>query len=410
MHEDVAYELVDTPAGLAAAARALDAGRGPFAIDTERASAFRYEDRAFLVQIYRRGAGTFLFTPEGHRDELTAALAPVVNRGEWILHAASEDLAALALLGLHPAGLFDTELAARLAGFERPNLGAMVAHFTGVELEKGHGQEDWSETPLPPEWLEYAALDVAYLNELAEALAEKLDSQGLLGAAEQEFAHLIATRSLAAPRAKTWRDLKGLSTVRSPAGLQVARELWTARDQRARAKDESPSRVLPSRVLLEIAETRPRSERELARMHGFPARRKGATEYWFSRLQRALDAPADTWPSPIPRDPLVPPSKRNWERNHPQSWAVLARARELCAAAAAQLGVRTEDLLSPAVLREAIWKAALELELDDAPSWPLAPRSTGFAARELKAAGARDWQVEITAPLVARAAREAGAV
>lgn len=409
MHDDVAYELVDTPAGLATAARALDAGRGPFAIDTERASAFRYDDRAFLVQIYRRDAGTFLFTPEEHRDELTAALAPVVNHGEWILHAASEDLAALALLGLHPAGLFDTELAARLAGFERPNLGAMVAHYTGVELEKGHGQEDWSETPLPDAWLEYAALDVAYLNELAEALAEELDSQGLLGAAEQEFAHLIATRSLDAPRAKTWRDLKGLSTVRSPAGLQVARELWAARDQRARAKDVSPSRVLPSRVLVEIAEQRPRSAGELARMRGFPARRKGATEYWFSRIERALDAPQDTWPGPLPRDPYAPPSKRNWERHHPQSWAVLMRARELVAAAAAQLGVRTEDLLPPAVLREAIWQPTLEREVDRSPAWPVAPRGTGFAARELEAAGARAWQVDIAAPLVARAMREAGA-
>lgn len=407
MHEDVAYELVDTPEGFARVAEALAAGRGPLAIDTERASAYRYDDRAFLVQIHRRGAGTFLVAPEGHRGAAREALAPVVNGADWIVHAASEDLAALALLGLHPGQLFDTELAARLAGFERPNLGAMVEHFTGVELEKGHGQEDWSLTPLPAEWLEYAALDVIYLNDLAEALAEVLAGQGLLDAAEEEFAYLVATRSDAAPAQKTWRDVKGVASIRTGAGLQLARELWRARDELARRRDVSPSRVLPTSTLVEVAKAAPASPRELAKVRGFPARRRGAAEEWFGHIQRALAAPQRTWPEPQRRNPAAPPKKSAWERIHPESWAVLTRCRELVAEAAHGMGVRPEDLLSPAVLREEVWRAAGELDTAAAPRWVRAPRDTHFVARRLSAAGARPWQVGITAPLIARAYWEA---
>ena len=120
-------EVLRTAAEFKAAASALAAGEGPFAIDTERASSYRYDDRAFLVQVRRKGAGTFLFAPEGKREQLTAALAPVLNDSAWVVHAAPSDLPCLAWLGLYPGTLFDTELAARMAGFEHANLGSMVA-------------------------------------------------------------------------------------------------------------------------------------------------------------------------------------------------------------------------------------------------------------------------------------------
>ena len=187
-----AYTLATTPAGYRRAAETLAAGRGPFAIDTERASAYRYDDRAFVVQIYRRDAGTFLLAPEGHREEFESILAPVVGGGDWIVHAAPEDLPSLSELGLYPGTLFDTALAGRIAGFDKPNLAAMVEEFCGVTLEKGHGREDWSEVPLPDEWLDYAAEDVIYLNDLAEAQAELLADTDKLAIADEEFAFIVA--------------------------------------------------------------------------------------------------------------------------------------------------------------------------------------------------------------------------
>ncbi|WP_115684501.1 HRDC domain-containing protein [Corynebacterium senegalense] len=392
------FELVDEPLAYRRAADALNAGRGPFALDTERASTFRYDDRAFLVQVHRRGAGTFLIAPEGHRKEVRRIFAPVLGGADWILHAAGEDLPSLAELGLYPGSLFDTELAGRLGGFDRPNLAAMVERFVGVTLEKGHGREDWSTTPLPWQWQEYAALDVLHLNELAEAQAEYLEGRGLLAAASQEFAHLAALpRSTTAAR-KTWRDVKGVASLRSPAELQVARALWAERDAEGRATDTAPNAILPNKVLVDLARARPLTLAETARTKGFPRRRRGAAERWSAVIRRALDDAPSTWPSPERRSGEVP-GKSAWERHHPESWEALSAARAAVAGAADALGVAPEVLLQPAMLRRLVWDATSR---EAGMSW-----DTHATAAALARLGARPWQVEATAVAVSGALRRA---
>ena len=102
---------------IAAAADRLASGTGPFAVDAERASGFRYSNRAYLIQIRRTGAGTVLIDPVNHGGSPIDALAPVAEvlaEDEWILHAADQDLPCLAEVGLRPPALYDTELAGRL--------------------------------------------------------------------------------------------------------------------------------------------------------------------------------------------------------------------------------------------------------------------------------------------------------
>lgn len=396
MQPRVSYHLASDPAQFADAARALQAGRGPFAVDTERASAFRYDDRAFLVQIHRRGAGTFLIAPEGHREAVRQIFQPVLGGAEWIIHAAGEDLRSLAKLGLVPGTLFDTELASRIAGFERPNLAAMVSHFVGVELEKGHGHEDWSTTPLPAEWQDYAALDVVYLNDLAEALAELLDADGKLGFAAEEFEYLIATRALADSPGKTWREIKGVSAVRSPSGMQLAKELWRARDEIGRTTDTSPTLVLSNKALVEIARAQPASPGQLARVAGSQGLRSAEAKRWQRIVDEALSADAASWPGKAPRPEGTPPSRSVWERISPDSWEVLELARTAVAGRAGELGMQPEILLAPAVLRQVVWEAPGLI--GDRAAW-----GTHAAAASLAEAGARRWQIDLTAPLIADA-------
>ena len=390
------YRLVDTPAAFREAAGALANGRGPFAVDTERASSFRYGNRAFLVQVARRDAGTFLIAPEGHRDEVREIFAPVLGGQEWIIHAAGEDLRSLALLGLRPGILFDTELASRIVGYDRPNLAAMVERFVGVELEKGHGHEDWSRTPLPKSWQDYAALDVEYLHELAEALTEVLDAHGKLHWAFEEFAHLIAVYSKTPYPEKTWRDMKGLASVRDQSGLQVARELWHAREEISEQRDISPGRLLPNRALLDIALAEPDSPHGLTRAIGGKGMPSRDVRRWLGVVERALAADPATWPRR--RDPRAngTPSKSGWERLYPESWQMLQLCREDIAASAEDLDIRPDILLTPAILRETVWNAP-----DKAPAW-----DTHQAAAALEKAGARPWQVQITAPILAAAHAE----
>lgn len=408
------YTLVDTPEGYRRAAALLEGGRGPLAIDTERASAYRYDDRAFLVQVYRRGSGTFLFAPEGHRDELSAALAPVVNGEDWIVHAAPEDLPSLAELGLFPGTLFDTALAGRIAGYERSNLAAMVEEFCDTVLEKGHGREDWSQVPLPKAWLRYAAEDVIYLCDLAEAQAELLGGQGKLTAAEQEFDHIIAAHAAWEPTERTWRGLKGASALPNGAALAIARDVWNSRDYEAMRDDVSPSTILPNRVIIAMAKEQPRTPRELGAIKGFPRRRHGAMRYWFAVLENTYASDPASWPE---REPAVcgVPSKSAWQRHHPESWEMLQVMRSAVAETASELDLPSDVLLTPAILREAVWAISADNPENNpltsqgksaaasSASYPIAHRfaslDTHDMAHLLSALGARPWQVEQVAPL-----------
>ena len=297
---------------------------------------------------------------------------------------------------MHPGILFDTELASRIVGHDRPNLAAMVERFVGVELEKGHGHEDWSRTPLPKSWQDYAALDVEYLHELAEALTEVLDAQGKLHWAFEEFAHLIAVYSKTPYPEKTWRDMKGLASVRDQSGLQVARELWHAREEISEQRDIAPGRLLPNRALLAIALAEPDSPHGLTRAIGGKGMPSRDVRRWLGVVERALSADPATWPRR--RDPREngTPSKSGWERHYPESWQMLQLCREDIAASAEDLDIRPDILLTPAILRETVWNAP-----DKAPAW-----DTHQAATALEKAGARPWQIQITAPILAAAHAE----
>src|SRR3954471_4726448 len=177
--------VVDTEAGLADLVEKLGAADGPVAIDAERASGYRYSSRAYLIQLRREGAGSFLIDPIGF-----ASLAPLQEAlagTEWILHAASQDLPCLTELGLTPAALFDTELAGRLLGYPRVGRAALVETLLGCRMKKEHSAADWSTRPLPSPWLEYAALDVEVLIELRDVLDRELHEAGKEEWARQEF-------------------------------------------------------------------------------------------------------------------------------------------------------------------------------------------------------------------------------
>lgn len=370
--------VLNTPQDFQDAAAQLAAGTGPFAIDTERASSYRYDDRAFLVQIRRRGAGTFLLAPEGLRPELHAALAPVLNDAPWIIHAAPSDLPCLAWLGLYPGTLFDTELASRMAGFAHPNLGGMVEELLGVELEKGYGDSDWSKTPLPHQWLAYAALDVELLIELAEILRDILAEENKLDWAYEEFAAIVDKHAyITAPPEQHWQDLRGIHTLKSPHQLGIAKALWTHRDNIARQRDIAPSRLLPNKVIVEVARQQPRNEQELARVKGFPQRR--------ARAGMAVVKKAGIAKLPRKKKGGVP-SRPLWSRDQ---WGVYQAIRADFAELAAELHMDPETLLKPATLRKAVWSVIGDETVHNTPQLVDVLDE------------ARPWQIDIAVPIIA---------
>ena len=397
--------VFDTRDGLHTAARTLAAGHGPIAIDTERASAYRYDDRAFLLQLRRAGSGTVLIDPEGRRDDVRNLIGPVVNGADWVLHAAPSDLPSLARVGLYPGRLFDTELAARMAGFSHPNLGAMVEELLGVQLEKGYGDADWSTRPLPREWLAYAALDVELLIELAEILRDILAERDKYDWAQQEFAAIArAHADSTGLQTPSWRDTKGIKTLRRAEQLAVARALWTARDKYSRGCDRAPGKVLPNKVLIDIARRLPATRRELEGIKGFPRRRPGAAAAWFQVIREARALPRDEWPRPQRAAARVP-SKTTWAKDHPDEWLAYQDVRADVEELARELDIAKDTVIRPAALRAAVW-AVVGTPPHGAGS---ASPSIGGTVRQvdgipdvLAAEGARPWQIELVKPVIAR--------
>ena len=377
--------VVVTADGLAAAIGALSRGEGPVAVDAERASGFRYGQRAFLVQFRRQGSGTVLIDPTACPDlsGLNKALAPA----EAVLHAAGQDLPCLTELGYRPQRLFDTELAGRLLGFPRVGLAAMVEEMLGLRLAKGHGAEDWSTRPLPEEWLRYAALDVEVLVDLRDALAGLLEEQGKTEWARQEFAAELAARP-PQPRPDPWRRTSGIHRVHTRRGLAVVRELWLERDAIARRRDLSPGRVLPDAAIIEAARAMPAGGAELTAIAGFTSR--GARRHvrnWVAAVSRARSR-AET-ALPAPSGPAVdgPPPTHRWAERDPAAARRLAAVRAAVAALADEHHLPTENLLHPDAVRRLSWT-------------PPATLSTGAIGGELSRYGARPWQVELTAAAI----------
>jgi ribonuclease D len=379
------YDVIEDAAGLRAASSTLSEGVGPVAVDVERASGFRYSQRAYLVQVFRRDAGVFLFDPPAIGD--FAALEDAIGSEEWILHAASQDLPSLRELGLEPPSIFDTELAARLLGHNRVGLGAVVEDTLGITLAKEHSASDWSTRPLPQSWLEYAALDVEYLVDVRDALVRELSDQGKTDMASEEFAAVL-TRMPKPAREDPWRRLSGLHTVRGRRNLAVARSLWISREDFAREQDVAPGRLVPDRALVAAVRAEPATKRDLAAVKEFNGRAsRTQIDRWWAAIEEgraATDLPIERIPSDSP------PPPRAWADRNPDADARLKAARPLLEARAEELHMPTENLLTPDLLRRVAWQPPAVIDAG----------SIGAALSEL---GARDWQIAQTAQLIADA-------
>ncbi|HET9143504.1 HRDC domain-containing protein [Actinophytocola sp.] len=383
-------EVVTDPRVLADVSAAIGAGQGPIAVDTERASGYRYSQRAYLVQVRREGVGTVLVDPIGLDDHLEPLIS-ALRGAEWVLHAASQDLPCLAELNLRPDRLFDTELAGRLAGFERVALGTLVELLLGYRLEKGHGAADWSTRPLPRDWLNYAALDVELLVPLRDALEAELTAQGKLDWALEEF-EALRTAPPPQPRAEPWRRTSGIHRVRTPRGLAAVRSLWEARDGLARQRDIAPGRILPDSAIVHAAVTAPADEAGLLELPVFRGRaQRRLADTWMRALRNAAALGRRDLPDPSPPNDGPPPPNR-WADKDPAAAARLVAARAALTAIAEANRLPVENLLQPDLVRRTCWE-------------PPAQPDAAAVAEVLRAGGARNWQVTLTAEALSQALR-----
>lgn len=353
-------------------------------VDAERASGFRYGQRAYLVQLYRMDGGTWLIDPIALPD--LSRLAAFLTPQEWILHAASQDLGCLAEIGLIPQRMFDTELAGRLLGRDRVGLAPLVATDLGWHLDKGHGAADWSTRPLPLSWRRYAALDVEVLPALRDALAQDLDAQGKAAWADEEFQAILSAPAQV-PRVDPWRRTSGLHKVRSRRGLALVRGLWESRDALAQERDTAPGRVLPDASIISVALDTPTAPEALRGRHGFV---RGMGAQHLNRWWRAIEETRALPDADLPELALRgdgPPPPRTWAQKNPLAADRLHRAKDALAKISETHGVPVENLATPDSIRRILWQPPEDVTAQG-------------VRHELQSLGLRGWQQDLVAPVL----------
>jgi ribonuclease D len=383
--------VIESEESFKAALAELAKGAGPFAVDAERASGYKYSARAYLIQIKRNGGGLHLIDPIpfGPGHQLFVELNDLLNTDEVILHASTQDLPCLRELGINPKRLFDTELGGRIAGLPRVGLGPLLEVHLGVLLAKEHSAVDWSVRPLPLDWLNYAALDVELLIELRNIIAQLLHDAKKLPWAEAEFAAILAAPP-SPPRVDPWRRTSGMHKIRKRNQLAIIRSLWNVRNQIAESLDVSPGKLLNDSAIVELAMNPPTNKREfdkVLRPIGLRPRWKENLDIWLAAIASAVALPENDYPEMRAAGDSMPPTKI-WKERFPEKYAPFTHARAAVEARAAELNIPVENLISPEIIRKLVWKLSTDVTKD---------------AIEL---GARPWQVAEIADLVSAALLE----
>jgi ribonuclease D len=262
---------VRDPDELTRAAREL-ATAPELALDTEGDSLHHYPERLALIQIGVPDGEVWLVDPLALSD--LTPLAPLFVSGPTlVLHAGDNDLVHLKRrYGLAFTSVFDTAIAGRFLGGRALGLDVLLETYLGVTLPPSRQKDDWSERPLSPAQLVYAAADVQHLFALKAKLTEELDKIGRLAWVEEECAALAAQPAPERPLdPDAWLGVKGARDL--PArGMAVLRELWGLREQLARAADRPPFKVLNEDTLLRVAQALPRDATALGAVQGVTPR------------------------------------------------------------------------------------------------------------------------------------------
>ncbi|MDI6831218.1 MAG: HRDC domain-containing protein [Actinomycetota bacterium] len=293
------FRYVDDPAALEDAVERLRGCRS-ISVDLESDSYHHYAEKIALVQVC--GGGKIFIL-----DPLRVDLAPLADllaeRGiEKVFHDVDYDgRMLLTYLGVKPAPVFDTMIAARVLGKERIGLADLLAEYFGLAMDKRFQKADWSRRPLGVGMLEYAALDVAYLASLRDRLHDELVGCRREAWAREEFERAVEGLEPMPERTVDLRRVKGAREL-SPRQLAVLRELMRWREERARESDVPTFKIVGNDRLLKVAQACPRDRGQLAASGALSERQiaRFGPEI-LKAVGRGMRAPREDLPSmPVP--------------------------------------------------------------------------------------------------------------
>jgi ribonuclease D len=377
------FQLIVSQESLIDCCNNLEKDEQPYAIDAERASGFKYSQRAYLLQISSATSDIYLIDPTSIKD--LTPLRQLLNNKSWILHAATQDLPCLFELELKPGEIFDTELAARLLSRPHVGLGGLLEDELQITLDKEHSAADWSKRPLPQDWLVYAALDVEFLHQLRKTLTRQLSENNKLDLAQQEFKALCSWQ-VPGLRNDPWRRTSGMHVVKGGQDSAIVRQIWLKRDEIAQQRDIAPGRVLNDAGIVEISAKKPKTVQELKELTSIKYRpAKNDAEIWFEQLQIALQLSPDQWPVKK-KGAETYPAPKSWLEKRPEAYHRLQFVKTQLQKMSEELLIPVEHLCAPDLVKKWCWDKPND-ELEIINEWLLSQ-------------GARAWQAQNLAPVL----------
>jgi ribonuclease D len=332
------------------------------AVDTESNSLFAYQEQVCLIQ-FSTEMEDYLVDPLALNN--LSVLEPVFANPaiEKVFHAGEYDLICMKRdFGFTFSNLFDTMLAARILGSTGLGLGTMLEQNFNIQVDKRLQRANWARRPLTPAMMDYARMDTHYLITLRDIFKEKLEQAGRLPLAEEDFRRLtrVAAGTQNNGAGACWR-ISGAQDL-TPRQAAVLMELCAFREERARAINQPPFRVLTNQTLLELAQLMPRKFGELNKVFGLSQK---LVDRYGSGLLAAVERgivgpPAYRPPSQRPSDDVL------WRLETLRNWRKLT-AREM--------GVESDVIMPRDVLETIAERSprsleALSLIMEDFP-WRL---------------------------------------
>lgn len=272
-------------------------GESAIGVDTEFLRERTYRAELCLLQLTSR-RGPVCIDPLALED-LSALRTAFASGAPKVMHSGRQDLEVLLPFVGSLAPLFDTQIAAALAGHPaQVGYAELVRRLLGHDLPKGQTRTDWSRRPLSSEQIDYALDDVRYLLPLREELLGALDRLGRLDWLTEELAALEDPRTLEIDPEQAWRRFKGVESW-DAGRAQLLRSLAAWRERRAMARNRPRGWILDDAVLREIVTSVPRDRAALSRVEQIP---EGVVKHSGEEILALVQAAGISHPPPaLPR-------------------------------------------------------------------------------------------------------------
>ncbi len=270
-------------------------------LDFEADNFHHYNELLCTVQLCLNGNFYLL---DAINLDLKKKFAEVMAQQQLWLHGSDYDLYLLdRYLGIKPAHLNDTQVAARLCGFKKFGYASLVNQICGINLPKDSQRADWTKRPLPEKMIKYAENDVRYLPQISDILLMRLEKLGRMEWFKESCDALsqnVSYQGRASDR-DAWR-VNGSGHL-GPSALRYLKALYEWRDDQAQKADRPSFKVMNNQKLVDWAKALDK-EGSITPPKSMKAARKEAL---LSSIEAAKEISEELWPEKLvqPRKPRV---------------------------------------------------------------------------------------------------------